>query len=96
VDTTCWHNDGPGQGAALYRQSLSLRPDWERVVSPVVDYALSRDDVDPKRIAIYGASMGGYMVARAAAFEHRIVAAITDPGVWDVATPSDSPVSRLV
>jgi len=88
--------DGPGQGAALYRQSLSLRPDWERVVTPVIDYALSRDNVDPERIAIYGASMGGYMVARAAAFEHRIAAAITDPGVWDVATPSDSPVLRLV
>jgi hypothetical protein len=88
--------DGPGQGAALYRQGLSLRPDWERVVTPVVDYALSRDDVDPGRIAIYGASMGGYMVARAAAFERRIAAAITDPGVWDVATPSDSPVSRFV
>jgi hypothetical protein len=88
--------DGPGQGAALYRQGLSLRPDWEHVVTPVVDYALSRDDVDPERIAIYGASMGGYMVARAVAFEHRVAAAITDPGVWDVATPSDSPVSRLV
>ncbi|MGZ6639472.1 MAG: alpha/beta hydrolase family protein [Solirubrobacteraceae bacterium] len=88
--------DGPGQGAALYRQGLSLRSDWERVVTPVVDYALSRDDVDPERIAIYGASMGGYMVARAVAFEHRIAAAITDPGVWDVATPTDSPLSRLV
>ena len=61
------------------------------MVTPVVDYALSRDDVDPERIAIYGASMGGYMVARAAAFEHRIAAAITDLGVWDVATPTDSP-----
>jgi dienelactone hydrolase len=88
--------DGPGQGAALYRQGLSLRPDWERVVTPVVDYALSRADVDPERIAIYGASMGGYVVARAAAFEQRIAAAIADPDVWDVATPSDSPLSRLV
>jgi dienelactone hydrolase len=88
--------DGPGQGAALHRQGLSLRPDWERVVTPVVDYALSRADVDPERIAIYGASMGGYMVARAAAFEKRIAAVITDPGVWDVATPSDSPVSRFL
>jgi len=88
--------DGPGQGAALYRQGLNLRPDWERVVTPVVDYALSRDDVDAERIALYGASMGGYMVARAAAFEPRIAAVITDPGVWDVAAPSDSPLSRLV
>lgn len=83
--------DGPGQGAALYRQGLSLRPDWERVVTPVVDYALSRDDVDPERIAIYGASMGGYMVARAAAFEHRIAAAITDPGVWASRRPRTHP-----
>jgi pimeloyl-ACP methyl ester carboxylesterase len=66
------------------------------VVTPVVDYARSRADVDPERIAICGASMGGYMVARGAAFEKRIAAVITDPGVWDVATPSDSPVSRFV
>jgi hypothetical protein len=62
----------------------TLRPDWENVVIPVVDLALSLPDIDPKRIAIQGISQGGYWVPRAAAFEKRIAAAIADPGVIDV------------
>ena len=78
--------DGPGQGAALYRQGLVFRPDWEKVITPIVDWLLSRTDVDPDRIAILGISQGGYWVPRAVAFEHRIAAAVADPGVVDVAT----------
>jgi hypothetical protein len=78
--------DGPGQGAALFRQGLHFRPDWEKVITPVVDWLLTRPDVDPERIAILGVSQAGYWVPRAVAFEHRIAAAIADPGVVDVAT----------
>ncbi|MEI8083907.1 MAG: hypothetical protein WCI74_18875, partial [Actinomycetes bacterium] len=31
--------DGPGQGAALVDQGLLMRPDWENVLPPVVDFA---------------------------------------------------------
>jgi pimeloyl-ACP methyl ester carboxylesterase len=49
-----------------------------------VDYALSRtQDVDPKHIALMGISMGGYLAARAAAFEQRIAACILYNGVFD-------------
>jgi hypothetical protein len=78
--------DGPGQGAALFLQDLYFRPDWEEVVTPVVDFALGRPEVDPERIAIMGVSQAGYWVPRAVAFEHRIAAAIADPGVLDVST----------
>jgi hypothetical protein len=78
--------DGPGQGAALFLQDLYFRPDWEEVVTPVVDFALGRPEVDPERIAIMGVSQAGYWVPRAVAFEHRIAAAIADPGVFDVST----------
>ncbi len=44
--------DGPGEGAALYRQNLPFRYDWEKVITPVVDYLLTRSDVDAERIAI--------------------------------------------
>jgi hypothetical protein len=71
----------------LWKQRLHFRPDWEKVISPVVDYALSRAEVDPKRVAIQGISQGGYWVPRAVAFEKRIAAAIADPGVVDVSTP---------
>ncbi|HEX7127089.1 MAG TPA: prolyl oligopeptidase family serine peptidase [Thermodesulfobacteriota bacterium] len=79
-------SDGPGQGYALWKQGLSFRPDWEKVIAPVVDYALGRPDVDPKRIALAGISQGGYWVPRAVAFERRIAAAVADPGVVDVST----------
>jgi dienelactone hydrolase len=77
---------GPGQGLALVDQGLYFRPDWEQVITPVVDYALSREEVDPARIALMGGSQAGYWVPRALAFEHRIAAGIADPGVWDVST----------
>ena len=77
--------DGPGQNAALVRQGLHFRPDWEHVVTPVVDALLTRPDVDPRRLALVGVSQGGYWVPRAVAFEHRVAAAVADPGVVDVA-----------
>lgn len=79
----CLIFEGPGQGAALREQNLHFRPDWEKVVTPVVDYALTRPDVDKDRIALLGISMGGYLAPRAVAFEHRIKACIANGGVYD-------------
>lgn len=75
--------DGPGQGAAVRRQRLYFRPDWENVLTPVVDFALHRKDVDSNAIAIFGWSMGGFLVARGASQEHRAQAIILDDGVYD-------------
>lgn len=76
--------DGPGQGAALADQGLVLRPDWENVVGPVLDYALSREDVDPDRVALIGASLGAHLAPRAASADHRVAACIADCGVFDM------------
>jgi len=76
--------DGPGQGRVLIKQGLVMRPDWENVVKPVVDYALTRPEVDPERIAIMGSSLGGYLAPRAASSEHRLAACIADPGLWSI------------
>ena len=78
--------DGPGQNATLIRGGLPFRPDWEKVMSPVVDYLLSRPDVDGAKLALLGVSQAGYWVPRSVAFEHRIAAAVADPGVTDVST----------
>src|SRR5882757_10310175 len=78
--------DGPGQGGALHLQKLAMRPDWEAVITPVVDYALTRPEIEPCRIAGFGYSLGGYLLARAAAFEHRLAALILDDGVHDLAS----------
>lgn len=78
--------DGPGQQSQLYEHNIPFRPDWENVLTPVHDFVAGLPGVDAGRIALYGISQGGYWVARAIAFEHRYAAAITDPGVVDVAT----------
>lgn len=81
----CLLFDGPGQGAMLYEHGIRLRPDWETVITPVVDFALTQTIVDPARIALSGWSLGGYLAPRAAAKEHRIAALIADPGTLSMA-----------
>ena len=76
--------EGPGQATVRRDQGLGFIYDWERVVSPAVDYLSNRSNVDMSRLALAGVSMGGYLAARAAAFEPRIKALILNDGVWDV------------
>ncbi len=76
--------EGPGQGGALREQHLYFRPDWEKVVTPVLDYVLGRPEVDLDKVALMGISMGGYLAPRAAAFEHRLAALVANPGNLDL------------
>lgn len=84
--------DGPGQGAMLLDHEVPMRPDWEAVVTPIVDALVMRHDVDPTRIALMGLSLGGYLAPRAASQEHRLAACISDCGPYDVGA---SAASRL-
>jgi pimeloyl-ACP methyl ester carboxylesterase len=74
--------DGPGQYGPLHRARLTFRPDWENVIAPVVDFALTLPGVDPGKIALMGISMGGVLAPRAAAFEPRISALIANDGIY--------------
>ncbi len=76
--------EGPGQGQVIRVQGLPMRRDWEHVVRQIVDYAVARRDVDRKRIALWGISLGGYLAPRAAAFDHRIAACVADAGIYDI------------
>ena len=76
--------DGPGQGHALFKQGLKLRPDWETVIRPVVDFALARPEVDPDAIVLMGISLGGYLAPRGASGEPRLAALVADPGQFSV------------
>jgi pimeloyl-ACP methyl ester carboxylesterase len=76
--------EGPGQGEVIRIQHIPFRPDWENVVIPVLDYAVSRPDVDKDRIALWGISLGGYLAPRGAAHEPRITALIADAGTYDI------------
>jgi len=76
--------DGPGQGATLRRHKVYNRFDYEVPVGRCIDYLETRDDVDAKRIAVSGSSLGGYYAARAASFEHRLAAAVSHGAIWSV------------
>ena len=76
--------DGPGQGAALIERGLTMRADWEAVITPVVDHMIARDDVDSARIGLIGLSLGAFLAPRAASAEHRLAACIADCGSYDL------------
>lgn len=66
--------DTPGQGGTLRLKKIYAPPDTERVAKAVIDYLVTRPDVDPNRIGMTGGSMGGYYAPRAASGEKRISA----------------------
>ncbi|MFE1897556.1 alpha/beta hydrolase family protein [Streptomyces yangpuensis] len=76
--------DGPGQQAMLFEHGMPFRPDWENVITPVVDFLLARGDIAAGRLVLAGISQAGYWVPRALAFEQRIAAGVADPGVVSV------------
>jgi hypothetical protein len=88
--------DGPGQQAAFFEQKIPFRHDWEAVLTPVLDAMLARPDVDPDRVAVIGISQAGYWVPRALGFEHRLAAAVADPGVHNVSTSWTDPLPELM
>jgi hypothetical protein len=81
----CITYEGPGQPTVRREQNVGFIPQWEYVVTPVVDYVLSEKSnvVDKNRLALIGNSFGGFLAARAAAFEPRLSAAVLVDGVWD-------------
>ena len=50
------------------------------MLTPVIDFALTKEGIDPERIAIMGMSFGGFLSPRAAAFDKRVKLCIVDPG----------------
>lgn len=79
--------EGPGQRGTVHMNSGSVfRPDYEVPVKAIIDYVLSRDDVDPERLVIYGLSYGGYIVLRGAVFDKRVKACVANPGWLDMYT----------
>ena len=92
----CLAFEGPGQGRVLYQQRLAMRSDWERVVTPVVDYALTRQEIAPSRLILMGFDLGGYLAARAAAFESRIAACLLVNGLFDVCEWMMAQMPRLL
>ena len=74
--------DGPGQGETWY--FLKLRADYEKAASAAVDYLLTRPEIDPGRIGVFGRSFGGYLAPRAAGCDQRFKACVGVGGFYDL------------
>jgi dipeptidyl aminopeptidase/acylaminoacyl peptidase len=76
--------DGPGQGEGIGVHHLYARHDYEVVVTAILDFLQTRNDLDMGRIGIMGSSASGYYAPRAAAFEKRIKACVILSALYDV------------
>jgi dienelactone hydrolase len=76
--------DGPGHGGTLRYKKLYAPPDSERVARAVIDYLVTRPDVDAERIGLHGSSMGGYTGPRSATAEKRIKAVAVWSGAYNL------------
>jgi pimeloyl-ACP methyl ester carboxylesterase len=89
--------DGPGQGAMIREKNVPMRPDWEKVLGPVVDYALTVPEV--REIVHFGHGLGGYLVARHAARDHRSTAIVCNDGMttfYASYPPIPEPILELI
>jgi pimeloyl-ACP methyl ester carboxylesterase len=92
----CLVIDGPGQGRVIREQNIPFRPNWETVITPVVDYAVKLPEVDPRRIVLMGISLGGMLAPRACAFEHRIHTCVANSGLFSFYDPVAGEVPERV
>ena len=76
--------EGPGQGYVLREQGIPFRPDWEVVIRSVVDFIITRTEVDSSQLILYGLSLGGYLTPRGASGDNRIKILITNGGFYDL------------
>jgi 2,6-dihydroxypseudooxynicotine hydrolase len=76
--------DGPGQGEMEF--AVPLRHDYEVPIRYVIDYLETRPDIDTGHVGLMGVSLGGHFAPRAAAFEARLKATISNCGDYSIAT----------
>lgn len=67
--------DQPGTGEAIRLQGMHAVYNSEEWASVVVDWLCEQPEIDQKRIAAFGISLGGYYCPRAVAFEPRFCCA---------------------
>jgi pimeloyl-ACP methyl ester carboxylesterase len=76
---------GPGQvGSLRVHPELAFRPDYEKPIGAMIDYALARREVAAENFALYGISFGGYFVIRAGVHDARIRALIVNSPIVDL------------
>lgn len=77
--------EGPGQAGTLrFHPDLHFRPDYEKPIAAMIDFALRRPEVDAARLALYGISFGGYFATRGAEHDRRVRALIVNSPIPDL------------
>ncbi len=75
--------DQPGTGESLRLRGLTGIAESERYAGSAYDLLAVREDIDDKRIAVGGWSLGGYFAPRAAACDPRFAACIAWGAIYD-------------
>jgi len=80
--------EGPGH-RALVNQGKGFIAEWENAITPIVDFIFAGitgelSFIDKDKIGLVGLSLGGYLAARAAAFEPRLAAVMCIDGVYSM------------
>jgi len=66
--------DGPGQGESNLRGIKLTLSNYEEAASAAIDYLLTRPEIDPHSLGVYGLSFGSYWALRIAAKDSRLCA----------------------
>ena len=69
--------DGPGQGSSNLQKIRAVKDNYERAGAAVISYLEKRPEVEAKKIAIYGISMGSYWSLRLSSYDHRAAAVVS-------------------
>ncbi|MGG5372342.1 alpha/beta fold hydrolase [Enterococcus sp. AZ196] len=69
--------EGFGQGEVLNRCEMKMKPEWELCTKVILDYFNLED------VTLLGVSLGGYLAARAAAYEERIKRVVLYDLIYD-------------
>jgi dienelactone hydrolase len=100
---SCLTMTGPGQGEVLRVKKIHSRPDYEKPVAAALDFLEKRPEVNPRKMAVMGVSMGGYYAARGAALDERAAACLLFGAcysvledIYDYFPPLRSPLERIV
>ena len=92
----CLIFDGPGQGKVIRLQDIPFRPDWENVITPVMDFLEHhKKEADLKKSVLMGFSMGGYLAPRAVTAEKRIKLCVANPGVLNWTESINSALDQI-
>jgi dipeptidyl aminopeptidase/acylaminoacyl peptidase len=69
--------DGPGQGNSNMQKIRAVGDNYERAGAAVISYLAKRPEVNRRKIAIYGISMGSYWSLRLSSYDHRAAAVVS-------------------